>query len=76
MGQRLKTKSDDRMPLTEALDKLKAKYPWAPIQSLRKQVNRIPSVRSSFAKRARWYVRFEDLEKLLLRTENNKEETS
>lgn len=61
----------DRMPLTKALQELKNKFPWAPLASLRKSVSqkRIPSIRSSDANKARYYVRLSDLEKAILEHE-------
>jgi hypothetical protein len=63
---------DDRMPLGAALKALKAKYPWAPLQALRKAVasGRVPTVRSSTAPKARYYVRLDELEQLLLQTQS------
>jgi len=53
--------------LSDALRQLKAAKPWAPIASLRQAVadGQIPSKRSSFKKRARYYVRMADLESFL-----------
>jgi hypothetical protein len=69
MGTRIKDRSDeDRMELPKALKRLKRKYPWAPIAALRKAVSegRVPAVRSSLGARARYYVRIDDLERVLL----------
>jgi hypothetical protein len=51
------------MPLPEALRRLKSEKPWVPVEALRLAVRagRIPSVRSSFKNKARYYVRLEDL---------------
>jgi hypothetical protein len=58
-----KESSDERLLLSEALRVLQADKPWAPVAALRVAVaeGRIPSVRSSFKKRARYYVRMSDL---------------
>lgn len=55
---------EERLLLSNALRLLREKYPWAPVASLRVQVadGRIPSKRSSFKKKARYYVRMSDLE--------------
>jgi len=53
--------------LSEALRRLKAKWPWAPVQALRKRVESgdIKSVRSSNQKGARYYVKLVDLERAI-----------
>jgi hypothetical protein len=58
------------LPLGQALAELKRRKPWAPIAALRKAVaaGRIPARRSSESKRARYYVRLEDLEAALPKT--------
>lgn len=69
-----KTKTNDgleRVVLTEALRRLKIKYPWAPVNALRQAVRdgRVPSIRSpgtlAGQKRARYYVTVSDLESAL-----------
>jgi hypothetical protein len=54
---------EERLLLSNALRELQAKYPWTPVAALRVQVaeGKIPSVRSSFKKKARYYVRLSDL---------------
>jgi hypothetical protein len=67
MGNRIKERSDGRLPLQKALRLLKRKKPWAPLASLRRAVTegRVPAVRSSTAKKARYYVTVADLEAAL-----------
>lgn len=54
---------EERLLLSEALRMLREKYPWTPVAALRVQVadGTIPSKRSSFKKKARYYVRLSDL---------------
>jgi hypothetical protein len=62
----------NRMNLAHALKQLKEQYPWLPVAAIRRAVTsgKVPSVRSSNAKRAYYYVYLEDLMKLLPRTES------
>jgi hypothetical protein len=57
------TTEDGRMNLQHALKKLREQYPWLPEAALRRAVaaGKIPSIRSSDAKRAHYYVYLEDL---------------
>lgn len=68
-----KTKEkDERVILAEALRRIAAKYPWAPVNALRQAVKdgRISSVRSpgvgGSLSRARYYVLESDIEDALL----------
>jgi hypothetical protein len=56
-------RADNLMSLTRAIKVLKDKYPWIPIWSLRQAVidGRVPCIRGSDKKGARYYVRLEDL---------------
>jgi hypothetical protein len=68
MGKKIKQqRSDGRLPLPKALELLKKEKPWAPIAALRKAVTegRVPAVRSSTAKKARYFVTVADLEAAL-----------
>lgn len=62
------SQENDRMPLPMALREIKNRFPWAPLASLRKAVSqkRIPSIRSSNAGKARYYVLLSDLENALM----------
>ena len=68
VGTRIKEHGDGRLPLVQALKELKKKFPWAPVATIRKEVTHgnVPAVRSSLGKKARYYVRVEDLERVLL----------
>jgi len=55
------------MPLSRAMAALKQRYPWMPTWSLRQAVleGRVPCIRSSEKRGARYYVRIADLVKVL-----------
>jgi hypothetical protein len=58
-----KAVSEEKLLLSVALRQLRSEKPWAPVAALRVAVadGRIPSTRSSFKKKARYYVRLSDL---------------
>jgi hypothetical protein len=63
--------SDGRVLQSKALAEIKNKYPWAPVASIRKAIREglIPSIRSSSAEKARYYVNVRDVESWLLSTQ-------
>jgi hypothetical protein len=70
-----RTTIDNRVLQSQALAEIKNKYPWAPIASLKKAIRegRVPSIRSSDASKARYYVNVSDLEALLMSTQKGTE---
>ena len=56
-------RADNLMSLTQAIKVLSEKYPWMPKWGLRQAVidGRVPCIRGSDKKGARYYVRLEDL---------------
>lgn len=66
-----RNQSDGRVLQSQALSEIKIKFPWAPLASLKKAIRegRVPSVRSSNAAKARYYVNVRDLETWLMSTQ-------
>lgn len=63
MAKKPTANNDERLLLSKALRLLQSEKPWAPVSALRVAVadGRIPSIRSSRKKKARYFVKMSDL---------------